>query len=716
MLERFTAAAHQAVETAVNSTDGALVDTESLVLGLSSVGGLAEHALRSCRIDTAAMQAALAYRIERLPASTGGARPEFSAKVRAILERAVHEADAIGHTEVGTGHVLLALLRLADSSDGRLLRSILKHEVQVRRFVLTALFERGARRTEDAPEEPPVRLSSLVAELPEGARERSRLAELGLTPAIVLQMEEAAPAPLLASRRQLAELASRRTGTTAGEVDLLIEALAHEPAARAIVSKTGLNPDLVVADLVLHPGASLPTMSKAWSGGAVLARFMGPVLQLIAAGLVVRGAIGGPWWIWLLVPLCGVGYPSVPVWVALAVAVGVAIVEPAAGIALLGAALAGAATSVLDRVVLLSTTGSEVPRRDRVYLEVIAGRSARMARTGRLYRRLGPTHAQSLLAGDEPWNPPGPVARTVVRPSSEGAVGYLQNPPEAAGSRDPMDAETLLPPAAPTFDTGQSPRALRVLSSLTLVLMMALIVWSAVNRDWLSLLGFGLLLLLQLYGRVIYIVMAGVLAWFAGLQLVAAIAAALVPLWLMLQLAAASRSARAVREDVILERLERVEGADSIIDESQARPFTTMHLDWPMEAGAPVGFDGPLLREGSLSWCAAEALILGDLARRRLSPDLSLLEAAARFAPLLPLCALHRAGVDASETDIWDVETLLDLARGEPALDDVGRRAVVMANRAAPESDATAESLWHTPTRSTLVKLLSPRSAPWVSS
>lgn len=144
MFERFTAAAQQAVEAAVNSTGGALVDTEALVLGLSSVGGVAEHALRACRIGTAAMQAALAYRTERLPASTGGVRPEFSAEVQAILKGAVREADALGHKAVGTGHVLLALLWLADASDGRLLRSILKHEVQVRRFVLTALFERSA--------------------------------------------------------------------------------------------------------------------------------------------------------------------------------------------------------------------------------------------------------------------------------------------------------------------------------------------------------------------------------------------------------------------------------------------------------------------------------------------------------------------------------------------------------------------------------------------
>lgn len=517
----------------------------------------------------------------------------------------------------------------------------------------------------------------------------------------------------MASRRQLAELASRRTGTTAGEADLLIEALAHEPAARSIVWKAGVNPDLVVADLVLHPGANLPTMSKAWSGSAVLARFMGPVLQLMAAGLAVRGAIGGPWWIWLLVPLCGVGYPSAPVWVALAVAVGVAIVEPAAGIALLGAALAGAATSVLDRVVLLSTTGREVPRRDRVYLEVIAGRSARMARVGRLYRRFGHTAAQSLLAGDEPRNPSDHLENPVILDHSEGVDEPLQEAPKGAESRTPTDT----PPSSvgqPVPHSGRMPRTLRAISSLAVVLMMALIVWSAVARDWPSLLGFALLLLLHMYARVTYIVVAGVVAWLAGLPFVASMAAALVSLWAVNQVAAVSQAARTVREDVLLERLEQVVGAASVINEAQGRPFTTLDLGRSTSSNAP-SFDGPLVRQGSLSWCAAEALILGDIARQRHSPDLSLSDAAARLAPLLPLSALHRVSVDAPVADAWDGMTLLDLTTGEPALNDVGRRMVVMVDRIAPESDAVAESLWHTPTRNTIFKMLSPRFVPWVT-
>ena len=126
MFEDFTVRARQAAETSaeqqarVRSHDW--IGTEHLLLGLNQDGdGTAVKTLNALGNSMPAAQARIDDILgpgQRTPRP--GPLPH-TPRSRRVLELAGHEANRLGHRQVSTGHILLALIRESDGIAGQVL-------------------------------------------------------------------------------------------------------------------------------------------------------------------------------------------------------------------------------------------------------------------------------------------------------------------------------------------------------------------------------------------------------------------------------------------------------------------------------------------------------------------------------------------------------------------------------------------------------------------
>lgn len=128
--ERFTDRARKVMQLAeheANRGKWECVDTSHLLLGLAAEGnGVAAAALREHGLDLTRLRTVLSeLGLPQPPAEpelTLGKLP-VTPKVLAAIEAARREAAALGHTYVGTEHLLLGLLAVKDATGCALLRS-----------------------------------------------------------------------------------------------------------------------------------------------------------------------------------------------------------------------------------------------------------------------------------------------------------------------------------------------------------------------------------------------------------------------------------------------------------------------------------------------------------------------------------------------------------------------------------------------------------------
>ena len=142
MFERFTDRARRVVVLAQEEArmlDHNWIGTEHILLGLVHEGeGVAAKALTSLGISLAAMRQAVEDIIGR-GAEPPTAHIPFTPRSKKVLELSLREALSLGSDYIGTGHILLALLREGDGVSTQILVSDGVDLNQVRQQVINLL-------------------------------------------------------------------------------------------------------------------------------------------------------------------------------------------------------------------------------------------------------------------------------------------------------------------------------------------------------------------------------------------------------------------------------------------------------------------------------------------------------------------------------------------------------------------------------------------------
>jgi ATP-dependent Clp protease ATP-binding subunit ClpC len=117
MFERFTDRARRVLVLAQEEArlqNHSYMGTEHILLGLvHEEEGIAAHALRRCGITIEAARRAVAETVGAAAGPAGGS-PPFTPRAKKVLELALREALQLGHSYIGTEHILLGLIREGD--------------------------------------------------------------------------------------------------------------------------------------------------------------------------------------------------------------------------------------------------------------------------------------------------------------------------------------------------------------------------------------------------------------------------------------------------------------------------------------------------------------------------------------------------------------------------------------------------------------------------
>src|SRR5262249_55512498 len=155
MRENFTDPARRAMLVALEEAERLGQDylgTEHLLLGLVAENqGLAAAVLNRLGIDESRVRAGFAKILG--PAAAGGVppgKPTQTPRTRKAIEYAIEEARALNHTFLGTGHLLLGLLREREGMAGQLLTTFGVELEAVRQAVSEAM-KQGPERMSGEP-------------------------------------------------------------------------------------------------------------------------------------------------------------------------------------------------------------------------------------------------------------------------------------------------------------------------------------------------------------------------------------------------------------------------------------------------------------------------------------------------------------------------------------------------------------------------------------
>src|SRR5438477_12286601 len=123
MFERFTERARQVVVLAQEEARALrhnYIGTEHILLGLMrEEEGLAARVLRLLDVTIERVRAEVVRLSPSSDQPTAGAIP-FTPAGQRVLEHSLHEALSLGHTEIGTEHILLSLARQCDAPATRM--------------------------------------------------------------------------------------------------------------------------------------------------------------------------------------------------------------------------------------------------------------------------------------------------------------------------------------------------------------------------------------------------------------------------------------------------------------------------------------------------------------------------------------------------------------------------------------------------------------------
>jgi ATP-dependent Clp protease ATP-binding subunit ClpC len=126
MFERFTDRARRVVVQAqeeARALGHSFVGTEHVLLGLTHEGGLAVKALEALGIGTEAVRQRVEEAVGRTDLSVTAHIP-FTPRTKDVLRHALRESSELGHTYVGTEHILLGLLSEGEGVAARVLTEL----------------------------------------------------------------------------------------------------------------------------------------------------------------------------------------------------------------------------------------------------------------------------------------------------------------------------------------------------------------------------------------------------------------------------------------------------------------------------------------------------------------------------------------------------------------------------------------------------------------
>ena len=151
MFERFTDRARRVVVLAQDEArmlNHDYIGTEHLLLGLIGEGeGVAARALESLGISLDALRQQVEQVIGRGQQAPSGHIP-FTPRAKKVMELALREANDLGHSYIGTEHILLGLIREGDGVAAGVLTGLGADRPQVRQQVTQLL---GGRAGKGAP-------------------------------------------------------------------------------------------------------------------------------------------------------------------------------------------------------------------------------------------------------------------------------------------------------------------------------------------------------------------------------------------------------------------------------------------------------------------------------------------------------------------------------------------------------------------------------------
>jgi ATP-dependent Clp protease ATP-binding subunit ClpC len=120
------------------------IGTEHVLLGLAADGGgVAGRVFDRLGIDKAKVRRAVDAKVQPGPTPVTAGQLPFTAGAKRVLELTLEEAVALEHTRIGTGHLLLGLLRQGDGVGAQALRELGVDLEYVRGQVRRGLYGKG---------------------------------------------------------------------------------------------------------------------------------------------------------------------------------------------------------------------------------------------------------------------------------------------------------------------------------------------------------------------------------------------------------------------------------------------------------------------------------------------------------------------------------------------------------------------------------------------
>jgi ATP-dependent Clp protease ATP-binding subunit ClpC len=143
MFDKFTNRAKQVIKLAKREAqrfNHNYMGTEHILLGLMKLGqGIAVNVLKNMNIEYDTVVAEVELTVGYGPEIQVYGDPALTSKVKKVFEYANEEALALNHNYVGTEHLLLALIRLADGVAAQILENLNVNLKEVRKEILKEL-------------------------------------------------------------------------------------------------------------------------------------------------------------------------------------------------------------------------------------------------------------------------------------------------------------------------------------------------------------------------------------------------------------------------------------------------------------------------------------------------------------------------------------------------------------------------------------------------